>query len=70
MEKCKKAVEKNRAVDFITKLSEQLAESYANGQGVNHNEGNNLPREAEILEKATTCPGKLKSWIFWKNSWS
>jgi len=45
-----KAVEKNRAVDFITKLSEQLAESYANGQGVNHNEGSNLPREAEILD--------------------
>ena len=50
MEKCMKAVEKNRAVDFITKLSEQLAESYANGQGVNHNEGSNLPREAEILD--------------------
>ena len=50
MEKCIKAVEENRAVDFITKLSEQLAESYANGQGVNHNEGSNLPREAEILD--------------------
>lgn len=50
MEKCIKAVEENRAIDFITKLSEQLAESYANGQGVNHNEGSNLPREAEILD--------------------
>ena len=50
MEKCIKAVEENRAVSFITKLSEQLAESYANGQGVNHNEGSNLPREAEILD--------------------
>ena len=50
MDKCKKTVEENRAVDFITKLSDQLAESYANGQGVNHNEGSNLPRESEILE--------------------
>ena len=38
MEKCIKAVEENRAVSFITKLYEQLAEYYANGQGVNNNE--------------------------------
>ena len=50
MEKCHQSVEQNRALDFITKLSEKLAESYANGQGVNHNEGSNLPRESEILD--------------------
>lgn len=50
MEKCKKTLEQNRALDFITELSGKLAESYANGQGVNHNEGSNLPRESEILE--------------------
>ena len=50
MEKCHQSVEQNRALDFITKLSGQLAESYANGQGVNHNEGSNLPRESEILD--------------------
>ena len=50
MEKCMKAIEQDRALTFITRLSEQLAESYANGQGVNHNEGSNLPRESEILD--------------------
>ena len=50
MEKCMKTLEQEHAMEFITSLSDRLAQSYANGQGVNHNEGSNLPRESEILE--------------------
>ena len=34
----------------IDDLVERLCESYADGIGVNHSEGLNLPREAEILD--------------------
>ena len=34
----------------IDELVERLCESYADGIGVNHSEGLNLPREAEILD--------------------
>ena len=50
MEKCMKMPDRSRAMEFITKLSAELAESYSKGKGVNHNDGSNLPRETEILE--------------------
>lgn len=50
MKKNMKTQEQERTMKFITALSDRLAESYADGNGVNHNEGSNLPRESEILE--------------------
>ncbi len=34
---------------IISEISASIAESYADGIGINHNEGDNLPREPEVL---------------------
>ncbi len=34
---------------FIDELVEQICATYSDGNGINHSEGNNLPRESEIL---------------------
>ena len=46
-ESCKK---KQNDSEFIGDLARKICETYADGKAVNHNEGNNLPRESEILE--------------------
>lgn len=36
--------------DFIQDTVAKICDSYADGKGINHNEGHNLPRESEILK--------------------
>lgn len=37
------------STEYIDDLVEKICQTYSDGNGVNHSEGNNLPRESEIL---------------------
>ena len=50
MKTCPKNQPQSPDRNQIDELVGRLCESYADGIGVNHSEGLNLPREAEILE--------------------
>ena len=50
MKTCPKHQPQSPGPAQIDDLVERLCASYADGIGVNHSEGLNLPREAEILE--------------------
>ena len=50
MNTCPKKQPQSPELARIDDLADRLCASYADGIGVNHSEGLNLPREAEILE--------------------
>jgi len=49
-----------RIAGFIEKITKDLAKSYHDGIGINHNEGDNLPRETEVL----SILGKIMELIY------
>ena len=50
MKHCRKPGSRpEQTTEFIHAATLGLMDSYQDGIGVNHSEGNNLPREAEVL---------------------